>query len=205
MKAGRILKYLYSQDHYIERSGDLEEVYAELLEETGPFRAKVWLWFQILKLCLLIARSSVVWRFIMFKNYMVIALRNIKRHKTLSVINIAGAIVGMTCFILILLFVRYELGYDAFHEKADNIYRIYSESQYVEHFGSSHFAGSPGILAQTLMDELPEVRTATSVGKYPNRLIRYRDRTFYENGIHADEHFRDIFTFPLISGDPGKA
>ena len=205
MKTGRIVKYLYSRDYYIERSGDLEEAYAEYLEEIGSFRAKVWLWFQILKLCAGAIRQNIGWRFILFKNYLVLALRNMRRNKTLSFINLAGSIVGMACFILILLFVRYELGYDAFHEKADNIYRIYSESLYVEHFGSSFFAGSPGIMARTLMDELPEVRNATSIGKYPNRLIRYQNKTFYEDGIHADDRFLDIFTFPLISGDPGLA
>jgi hypothetical protein len=73
--AERILRLLYAHDYYLERSGDLEEAYAELGEEFGSFRAKVWLWFQILKLFYGIIRINVVCRFIMLKNYIKIAFR----------------------------------------------------------------------------------------------------------------------------------
>jgi hypothetical protein len=50
------------KDYYLERSGDLEEAYADMLEESSPFRAKVWLWLQILKLFYGIIRTCIVWR-----------------------------------------------------------------------------------------------------------------------------------------------
>jgi len=59
--ANRILGYLYSQDYYFERSGDLEEVYVDLAEESGFFWARAWLWFQLLKLCIGVIHKNIVW------------------------------------------------------------------------------------------------------------------------------------------------
>lgn len=65
MKTLRFLRFLLSQDYYLERTGDLEEVYADYLEESGPFQAKVWLWSQIFKLCMELIRKYIIWRGIM--------------------------------------------------------------------------------------------------------------------------------------------
>src|ERR1700722_6134345 len=60
----------------------------------------------------------------MYKNYWLVAIRNMNRSKVFSLINILGLAIGMTCCFLILLFVRDEFSYDRFHQKADRIYRI---------------------------------------------------------------------------------
>ncbi|MFX0152825.1 MAG: ABC transporter permease [Candidatus Hodarchaeota archaeon] len=193
---------VYSDRYLIKE--DLEEEYLSLCQTQGKRKARRWLWRQTLLAVGFYVKYLSSWRNLMLKNYLKITFRNIKRHKAFSFISMAGLIVGMTCFILILLFIRYELSYDMFHENADNIYRVYVESPN-EHFGSSSYAGSPGIMAQTLMDELPEVVNATKIGKYTNRLIQYGDKKFYENGIFAERNFLDIFTFPLIRGDREKA
>jgi hypothetical protein len=156
--AERILKLLYSQDYYLERSGDMEEAYGELGEESGPFRAKVWLWFQILKLFCGVIRTNIIWRFIMLKNYIKITLRNIKRHKTFSFINMAGLVVGMTCFLLILVYVCYELSYDSMHEKADRIYRVAFKHPGTSYMGHDSHLVTPSALAPALMESFPEVR-----------------------------------------------
>ena len=62
----------------------------------------------------------------MLKNYLIVTLRNFRKHKGYSSINIAGLAVGMTCSILILLWVRDELSFDRFHSKSDRIYRLYN-------------------------------------------------------------------------------
>ena len=66
----------------------------------------------------------------MFKNYIKIALRNIKRHKGYSFINIAGLSIGMACCLLITAWVMDELSYDRFHEHAANFYRIWFDQNY---------------------------------------------------------------------------
>ena len=63
----------------------------------------------------------------MLKNYLKIALVNLKKHKAFSFINIFGLAIGMACCILIAAYVFHELSYDKFHEKADRIYRLRSE------------------------------------------------------------------------------
>ena len=63
----------------------------------------------------------------MIKNYFKIAFRNLWRHKIFSFINIMGLAVGMTAFFLIMLYVKFELTYDAFNTKHDRIYRIVAD------------------------------------------------------------------------------
>ncbi len=69
----------------------------------------------------------------MIKNYIKIALRNIKRHKGYSLINIAGLAIGIACCILILLWVQDELSYDRFHENAGDIYRVIQDINFTDH------------------------------------------------------------------------
>ncbi len=195
----RILGYLYSRDYYLERSGDLEEAYTDLLEESGPFRTKAWLWLQIIKLYFGAVRVNIVWRCIMLKNYLKIAFRNMKRHKGYAFMNILGLAVGMACCILILLYVQYELGYDCYHPQADHIYRILISK---EGFIDQPFAGSPPALASALKDNFPEVIHATRV-KSEVTSVRYKTRFFRENRFYfVDPDFLDMFNFPLLSGNP---
>ena len=126
--ADRILHYLYMQDYFLERSGDLEEAFADLVNESGPFRAKVWLWFQILKLCCGAFLINTVWRLIMLKSCLKLAFRNMKRHKGYSAINILGLAVGFACTFMIIIFVQHELSYDKFHSKSDRIFRLLKSS-----------------------------------------------------------------------------
>jgi putative ABC transport system permease protein len=204
VKAGRILRYLYSRDYYIERSGDLEEVYAEYLEEVGPFRAKVWLWFQILKLCLEIIRFSIIWRFIMFKNYLKITLRITRQHKEYSFINIAGLALGIACCLLILFWVQDELSFDRFHENADHLYRIIEDLNFEGQ--TLHIARTPSAVAPALLEEIPEVINSAIYLPAPSLLMTYGENNFYENGVaFASPSFLEMFTFPFIKGSKRMA
>ena len=140
----------------------------------------------------------------MFRNYLTVAVRNLVRHKGYSLINIAGLAIGMACCILILLYVQYELSYDTFHEKANRIYRVVKG--HPGRLGTDHCAVTPGPLAPALASEYPEVLTATRIHSSVNVLLSYKDRRFYEDGFYwGDVHIFDIFTFPLIRGNPETA
>ena len=65
----------------------------------------------------------------MFRNYLIVAFRNLIRHKVYSFINILGLATGMACVILIMLFIQHELSYDRNHENADRIYRVLRETR----------------------------------------------------------------------------
>src|ERR1035437_2637540 len=86
-----------------------------------------------------------------------IALRNIKRYSVHSILNISGMAIGMTCAILILLWVQDELSYDRFHKNADDLYRVI-ENQNLSGGEISLLAPTPGALALALKEEYPEIK-----------------------------------------------
>ena len=140
----------------------------------------------------------------MFKNYLKIAWRNIRRHKGYSFINIVGLSVGMACFLLILLYSQYEFSYEQHHENADRIYRVNVEQQLTDRVFRAQT--SPVPLAEALYNELPEVMQFTRFQSLPTFLVRHEDRRYYENGlIFADSGVLDMFTFTLLTGDKNTA
>ncbi|MBT5872118.1 MAG: FtsX-like permease family protein [Candidatus Latescibacteria bacterium] len=140
----------------------------------------------------------------MFRNYLTIALRNLSKHTGYSLINILGLAVGMMCFILISLFVRIELSYDRFHEKADRIFRVVKEDPGNFYLGNNHYAVTPIPLAPALAAEFPAIEIVTRIDNV-TELISKDDLKVYEDGMWGDEHFFDVFSYQLVSGDPRTA
>jgi len=140
------------------------------------------------------------------KNYIKIALRNIKWQKSFSFINIAGLAIGMAVCILILLYIREEITYDTYHEYKDRIYRI--QRYYLGSDGSIEWklatlAPSFVPLLENDFPEMEHIARMTSAGK---RMITYGDKHFVEEGIYyAEEDIFEILTLPLILGDPKTA
>jgi putative ABC transport system permease protein len=140
----------------------------------------------------------------MFRNYFHIALRNIKKHKGYSLINILGLAIGMACCILITTYVLYELSYDKYHENSDRIYRIKADAQ----IGNNHLhipKSSPP-MATYMIENFPEVLNAVRLRELGNVPVRYREQQYYEGRIYwADHSFFEIFSFPFLKGDPETA
>jgi putative ABC transport system permease protein len=142
----------------------------------------------------------------MFKNYLVVAWRNLKKGKAYSALNILGLAVGMAVFILILLFVRYELSYDRYHENGRNIYRVVQEQPGNYYLGSNVFAVTPGPLAAAMVQDFPEVLKATRIDDWSDVLVRVGEKTFLEKKVHwSDPQTFEIFSFPIIRGDRASA
>lgn len=139
----------------------------------------------------------------MLKNYLKIAYRNMIRQKGYAFINIFGLAAGLACFILILLFVQHELSYDTFHEQDDRIYRVIQQRPGAN--GSVYWAVTSPALANTLVNEFPEVKVAASVTRTRDPLLTLGEKHYQDEGILADPHFFDVFTFPLLQGDAGTA
>jgi putative ABC transport system permease protein len=128
-----------------------------------------------------------------------------KKFKGYTFINIAGLAIGIACCILILLWVRDELSFDGFHEKANRLYRVVEQQYYA---GGELFpvAVTPAPLASALKDEIPEVVNAMRITRSPRLLIRSGDRMFYEDNIAlADPSVFAMFSFRLVKGDPETA
>jgi putative ABC transport system permease protein len=139
----------------------------------------------------------------MLKNYFKIALRNLWRKRTYSLINVTGLAVGMACCFLIFLYVHFELSYDRFHQKADRIYRVVGDLK--SSTETLHWYVTPGPLARSIKSEFPQVQQVT---RFINLgvLVQKESVKFQETRtIWADSSIFSVFDFPLMYGDPRTA
>ena len=137
----------------------------------------------------------------MIKNYLKVALRNIKKHKGFFLINVVGLSIGIVCSVLILLFVANEQSYDKFHDKADRIYRIAVRASIGDTKINQTYSSSETF--RKLMGDFPEIELGVKFLNLGRTPITLDKNTFYESRIYAvDATFFDIFSFPLIYGDP---
>ena len=144
----------------------------------------------------------------MIRNWFKVAFRNLLRHKGYSLINLLGLAVGLTCAILILLYVRDELSFDRYAPKADSIYRLALEAQTANR-GLVRTARTPPPWAPALARDYPEVLDFVRI-KTPlvSWLVGYeeRDRRFNEKGFYfADPSVFEVFGLRLLRGDPETA
>lgn len=130
-------------------------------------------------------------------NYIKIALRRIKRQKGYSFINIAGLAIGMTCCILIFIWVQHELSYDRFHKNSDQIFRVLRVWPEENAFGPE----GPGPLGPALMKDYPEIVNVARLFPPPTRPLQYEDTAFHVKALGVDPSFLEIFSFPLVRGD----
>jgi ABC-type antimicrobial peptide transport system permease subunit len=140
----------------------------------------------------------------MFKNYLLVTLRNIKKDKGYFFISVTGLAVGIACCVLMLLWSRYELSFDRFHENADDIYRVISEVHTANQV--IHNARTPNPIGPALKDQYPEIINFTRTQGVENWLVRYGEKRFMDDTIAmADPSFFEMFTFPFSKGDPKTA
>jgi len=135
----------------------------------------------------------------MLKNYFKSAWRNLVKQRLYSTINLLGLMVGMTCFILITLYVHYELSYDTHHENADRIYRVYQQQKGNDFKGTDLYGVTPAPLASVMEETFPEVEVATNV-KAKWDMLSYQDKVLSPRVLYANEKIFDIFSIPIING-----
>jgi len=140
----------------------------------------------------------------MFGNYLKIAIRNMKRQKGYAFINTFGLAVGLTCFFLLMIYVRHELSYEKFHANSRRIFRVAIHLPAWNYKGSMDFCLTTALLAPALEDTYPEVVAATRL-RPTSDPVSYGDKKFQENGIYGDTKLFEVFTYPLIKGDPDTA
>ena len=133
----------------------------------------------------------------MIYHYFSVALQNLIRQPGYSGINILGLAIGITCCMLILLYIQHELSYDRFHEKADRIYRVVN----------GNFARTPPALGPALKAQFPEVEEYVRMRGTTNIwMMSNGDNSFLESDVYTvGKDFFRIFSFPLIQGDPETA
>jgi putative ABC transport system permease protein len=139
----------------------------------------------------------------MLKNYFVTALRILMRQKAYSFINIFGLTLGITCSLLIILFIVDELSYDRFHSGGERIYRSTFQGRLQGNDFATIQTGVP--LAEALSEEVPQVESTLRLFKRNTNPVRYEDKSFTERRfLLADSNFFRFFNFHLVAGNAAE-
>jgi ABC-type antimicrobial peptide transport system permease subunit len=135
----------------------------------------------------------------MLRNYLLVAIRNLTRNKAFSAINILGLALGLTCSLFIGLWVLDERNVDQFNVHGDRLYSVY-ERQFTGGVIKIQ-PNTPGVLAEGIKRELPQVEYASSVSHNEVNTFQTGEKILKEEGCYADIDFFTMFTYPLLEGD----
>lgn len=170
--------------------GDFEELFRQISQDRSKIAASLWYLFCLLKLLPEFVSNTISWSAAMLKNYLKTALRNLKKYHGYSFINIVGLAIGIACFLVIMLHVRFQLSYDRFHENTDRIFK----TPYV-----------PAPMAQVMKEEFPEVEEVTRLS-YFGGLFRHESKYFTERtAALTDPSIFRIFHIDFTYGDSESA
>jgi putative ABC transport system permease protein len=203
--AERILRMLLPDGEWDTPLGDFEEFYNHLALERGTFRANLWYWSQIFKLIPAKIRYFLYWRILMISNYLKIALRDTRKHKIYSFINIMGLAIGIACCVLAFLYVRHELSYDNYHKDGDRVFRIAQKIQ--KDAAELDTARVAAPLIPALRESFPEVESAVRFQIVTwDSLVEREETKYYEDWVMISENdIFDVLTIPFIRGNPENA
>ena len=139
----------------------------------------------------------------MFSNNLKIAWRNLMKNRTFSFINITGLAIGLTCFVLIVMFVYDELKYDRYPAEAKNIYRVNLLAT-----GNGDVAVYPDVdyaVGEGMKNAFPEIKTFARLSPATD-FVKYNDKQFKEDKLaFADSNFLQLFSIPLVAGSDQEA
>ncbi len=143
----------------------------------------------------------------MIYNYLKIALRNLKKYRFISFINIFGLTVGLACCLLILTYILHELSYDQYHPNADRVYRVTRSFNNPETGTLSlNLSTVSPPFGPLLKYDFKEIENLTRTLQNGNTAIRYEEKMFNEpNVFFADDQFFDFFKTDVLKGSPAKA
>jgi putative ABC transport system permease protein len=201
-----LLKALLTPPEYLEFTDDMNEIYPALAESDGLTKARIWYAFRVLESLPSFISDLFYWRIIMLRNYLKTTLRNLKRQKTQSTINILGLAIGLTCCILIILFVRDELSFDKFHENHDRIYRVTRRWLNEDGAVSLHLGFVAPPIGPLLKNDFPAIEHAVRMVGTGGMLVSHGDAYFEENlFFFAEENLFDVFSIKMTKGDPSTS
>jgi len=195
----KVLSFLTDEETLSSIMDDLSYRYVSLKEEKGTPAAVIRHFALFLILLVPFLLQSIFGGLAMLKNYLTTAIRHFRRQKAFSIINITGLTIGITCTILITLFIKDELSYDRFHENLNSIYRPFIRFHYPD--GSVEWQGSTVHVPHgpALKEYFPEVKRCVRV--FPREfVVKLGDLIENQEIILADSEFFEMFSFPLIQG-----
>jgi putative ABC transport system permease protein len=184
--------------------GDLDELYAEIASSRGRGAAGRWYWGQFLRALpsylVYVVRSGLE----TLARDMRCGLRNIRKHRATTLINVLGLAIGLAACLLVLLYTRDELSYDRYNVNAGRIARVMV--RLVRQGKEMNLNGAGAPVAAALLQGFPEIENAVRLREAESLLVTSGERRFRENrAVHADASFFDVFSVPLLRGDARTA
>lgn len=194
-------------DYQEDIEGDLRERFARKVQEKG-IRAAKWRFFiDVIRLfrpgiIRPLNKTQSLNHHIMLRHNFLLTFRTFKRYKTSFFINLIGLSTGLACALLIYLWVSDELSVDKFHEKDDRLYQVMRHR--IQDGKIITVTRVPGLTAQTLEEEMPEVEHAVACFNLKDYTLSVDDKDIQATGQYVGEDFFKMFSFPLIQGDESQ-
>jgi putative ABC transport system permease protein len=205
----KTLRFLLKKEYVEEIEGDMEEIFLAMAEERSLAVARRSYYWEVLRLLrpILIRSFKSSYNhnsFNMYRNYLMIAWRNLLKKKAYSAINIFGLALGIACCLLIFMYVEYERSFDNYQEKGDRIYRVIHGSK--EESTASYWVWGNAPIGQALHDNFPEIDKVVQFSGRADILLSNGDITHQEEGVFfMDSTAFDVFSWKLLKGNPKTA
>ncbi|MBT1710517.1 ABC transporter permease [Fulvivirgaceae bacterium PWU5] len=211
----RIFRWYSASAQVEDLLGDLEEIYQQHLTCMPVRKARRLYWRNALVLLFSYAvkrrkqhaahhpLSSNAYPFIMLKSYFTIAARSLAQQRFFTILNVAGLAIGMSISLLFIAMLTYVSGYDTFHARRDGIYRV--TTQVLDGDNNRTYASAPAPLAEKLQHECAAAGTIVRIQNRLTSNARYKENEVPLAGYFADPTFLQVFTFPLLKGNPATA
>ncbi|MBN1937963.1 MAG: ABC transporter permease [Candidatus Aminicenantes bacterium] len=198
--AARLLRMLLPVENRESVMGDYEEMFADLAGRKGRLAARAWYGAQVFKSVPMFVAGIFTGRMFMLKTDFKLAVRNMRKAKGFTFLNIAGLALGMAVGFLMLLFVFQETSFDRFHEKSDRIFRFSNRVRAEDR--QMDITGVPGPFGPLLADTFPEVANVARLRTRGTVPVILDGRSFeIRNALYADPGFFDVFSARVIGGD----
>lgn len=139
----------------------------------------------------------------MFRNYIVTAFRNIRRHAAYSFINVAGLAIGFICSFFIVLWVQDEMSYDTFLDEGDQVYRVMRHATFGGNTGTT--SSTTKMLVDVLDEEYPEITHTVLMSWDVNMVLTHENEAFRIDGKYFGSDFFAVFRYEVLMGDPASA
>jgi putative ABC transport system permease protein len=184
--------------------GDYEEIYQELACDLGLKAARSWYWSQVLKSLPMFITNLMFGSAAMLKNYLKLAYRNILRHKRYAFLNIFGLAVGLAACLLMAGYVIHELSFETMHPSRDRIFRINGRIPMRGQVLLNAVVCPP--FGPTVEESIPEIEESVRILRLHNVPVQVENKDFKEKKMFfAEQEFLEVFSVPLIRGNPKKA
>jgi putative ABC transport system permease protein len=140
----------------------------------------------------------------MIGSYIKTSVRNVRRNKLFSAINIVGLAIGMSVGLLLIAFVHDLLSYDKFNEKGNRIYRVTSHAKFKEGY-SDKFATTSLKIGKLIQEKVSGIEETAILQSEFSGDATISDKTVPLSGFYAEPSMLRIFTLPMLKGDPATA